>query len=565
MNAPHPPDDELLAAATGDAASAGIEAHMANCADCQMRLKLLRGEIAELRSLSGRHVETAAKTVVPGSSGPSLKGGSAIGRYLVVGDVGSGGQADVYHVIDPDLRRDLVLKLSRREAVEGDQHRDALLAEGRMLAALDHPGLVRIFDVGILNGRPYLVLDLVKGRNLEQIFADKRPSAREAARLIAEVAQVVAYAHQRGVVHGDITPRNILIDAHGRARLIDFGLSQIADAWGESGGPPGGTPEFIAPEVIPDGGRSRRVAPAGDVFGLGATLFWLLTGRPPFAAPTGALALERARRGDIDFDALDRARVPARLGRLCRQALAADPADRPAADILAIALERASRRWMSRRLAAAVVVMALAGGLVWGLPELWESGSVKEVSVVQSAPAIHVFRHDRIHNLSNVLPLRTGDRVEISCHIEPGHRAVMLWFNAAGELKSFTPVRDVDGKVDRLIYPGPNRAAVLDPPEGTEMIFFCRGDPVDLEQLQTSFPMGTPPPALPAQNWLELRRDKVEPLGPLEAASDELVGEIERAEELMKEINRNLLVHFKGVTGIAFPHRAAGEHVESMK
>ena len=129
MNATHPPDEQLLAAATGDTDSAGVESHVANCADCQMRLKLLRGEIAELRSLSGRLLESPAKTVVPGPAGPPLKGGSAIGRYLVVGDVGSGGQADVYHVIDPDLRRDLVLKLSHRQSVEGDQHRDALLAD----------------------------------------------------------------------------------------------------------------------------------------------------------------------------------------------------------------------------------------------------------------------------------------------------------------------------------------------------------------------------------------------------------------------------------------------------
>jgi serine/threonine protein kinase len=560
MNAPHPPDEQLLAAATGETDSASVESHVANCADCQMRLKLLRGEIAELRSLSGRLLESPAKTVVPGGSGPPLKGGSAIGRYLVVGDVGSGGQADVYHVIDPDLRRDLVLKLAHRQTVEGDQHRDALMAEGRMLAALDHPGLVRIFDVGILNGRPYLVLDLVKGRNLEQIYSDRRPSAREAARLIAEVAQVVAYAHQRGVVHGDITPRNILIDSHGRARLIDFGLSQIADAWGESGGPPGGTPEFIAPEVVPDGGPAQHAGPAGDVFGLGGTLYWLLTGEPPFAAPTGTLALERARRCDIDFNALDRARVPARLSRLCREALAANPVERPTSDFLAQALKRASHRWITPRGVALVFVVVLGGAaLAWALHEELVPEHIQEAGVVQSAPEIGVFRHDRIHNLSNVLPLRTGDQVEISCHISPGHPAVMLWFNAAGQLKSFSPSRDVDGKVDRLIYPAPRRAAALEPPEGTDMIFFCRGEPVDLEKLQSSFPVGTPPPALPGENWLILRREAVNTEGPLANAPDDVLQKILQVEELMKEIDRKLLVHFKGVTGIAFPHYPAQE------
>ncbi len=187
---------------------------------------------------------------------------------------------------------------------------------------------------------------------------------------------------------------------------------------------------------------------------------------------------------------------------------------------------------------------------------------MQDASVVQSAPAIRVFRHDRIHNLSNVLPLRTGDQVEISCQISPGHRAVMLWFNGAGELKSFSPARDVDGKVDRLVYPGPNQATALKPPEGTDMIFFCRGDAVDVEMLQASFPVGTPPASLPAQNYLELRREAVKREGPLADVPDETLQEIQQVEELMKEINRNLLVHFKGVTGIAFPHYPAHEAVK---
>ena len=557
MNASCPSDDQLLAAATGDADAASTEAHVATCGDCQMRLKLLRGEIAELRSLSGRVLDSPTKTVVAAGAGSPLPSGSSIGRYLIVGDLGSGGQADVYHVIDTDLRRDLVLKLSHAQSAEGDRRRDALLAEGRHLAALDHPGLVRIFDVGIYNGRPYLVLDRVKGRNLEQVYSDQLPSARDAARTMADVARVVAYAHQHGIVHGDITPRNILIGSDGRARLIDFGLSQIADAWGESGGPPGGTPGFLAPEVVPDGGRPPRASPASDVFGLGATLYWLLTGQAPFAAPTGAAAIERARRFDIDFDALNGGRVPARVARVCRQALARDPADRPTAGALADTLQWAARRWLTGRVAAAIGVALVAGGLLWGLPKFWNPGRVPETSVVQSAPEIDVFRHDKIHNLSNVLPLRTGDQVEISCHISPGHSAVMLWFNAAGELKSFKPARDVDGKVDRLVYPAPRRAIALAPPEGTEMIFFCRGDPVDVDDLRASFPVGTPPPALPGENWLVLRRDVVNTEGPLNNVPDAVLQRILQVEELMKQIDRNLQAHFKGVTGIAFPHYAA--------
>jgi serine/threonine protein kinase len=556
MTSACPPDDQLLALATDDPGASAVRAHVEHCADCQMRVKLLRGEVAELRSLSGRRADSLPKTIVPGIAGARLPSGAVIDRYVIVGDLGSGGQADVYRVIDPDLRRDLVLKLSRRQSVNGDARRDSLVAEGRLLAALDHPGLVRIFDAGIHDSHPYLVLDHVPGRNLEQTFSGNRPSAREAARLIADVAQVVAYAHRRGVIHGDITPRNILIDSHGAARLIDFGLSKIEDAWSESGGPRGGTPDFLPPEILAAGDKPASPLAAGDVFGLGATLYWLLTGEAPFAAPTTGEAIERARRCDIDLDALDRAHVPRGIARACRQALAQDPNDRPAVEALADALERASRRWFTRRVAIATVAVALiCAGLYFSMAEPGEHQLVEDSSVVQSIPAIEVFNPDGIRTLSNELPLQTGDRVAIWCDISQGHRATMLWFNAAGELKTLSPVREVFEKVDRHYYPARNRSIALEPPEGTDLIFFCRDGRITDDELQACFLVGTPLPRLPAQNWLNLRRHEVTVEGPLTGIPAEIV----EVEEIMKKINRKLRKHFQGVTGVAFPHRAAEE------
>ena len=257
-----PPDDQLLAAAAGEPDLAGVLEHVESCTACRMRLKLLNREIAELRSLSHDSTPALPRTVVPAGGIAAAASPTTIGRYVVVGDLGSGGQADVFRVVDPELGRYLVLKRSRRLAVDAVGRRDALLSEGRLLADLDHPGLVRIFDVGIHDGRAYLVLEHVPGRNLEQIFKDKRPSAHDAARLVAAVAGVVAYAHSRGVVHGDITPRNILIDGDDRPRLIDFGLSKMENAWGEDSGPRGGTPEFLPPEIAPHGEGPGRAGPA---------------------------------------------------------------------------------------------------------------------------------------------------------------------------------------------------------------------------------------------------------------------------------------------------------------
>jgi hypothetical protein len=181
---------------------------------------------------------------------------------------------------------------------------------------------------------------------------------------------------------------------------------------------------------------------------------------------------------------------------------------------------------------------------------------VDDLNGVQSVPAIEIFSSEGIRNLSNELPLQTGDRVAIWCDVSRGHRATMLWFNAAGELKTFAPVREVFEKVDRLFYPARDSSIALEPPEGTDLIFFCREGQITDEELQACFPVGTPLPRLPAQNWLTLRRHEVTKEGPLSGIPPKEISEVE---ESMKEINRKLRLHFKGATAIAFPHYPANE------
>src|SRR5205807_1836947 len=183
--------------------------------------------------------------------------------------------------------------------------------------------------------------------------------------------------------------------------------------------------------------------PASDVFGLGATLYWLLTGQTPFAAPTGTQALDRARRCDIDFGAFERAGVARRLARICQHALSADPAKRPDPANLADELERAVRPWTSPRVIASIVLLAVVvAGSIWWWQASTENEPLDSKPVVHSAPDIAVVRNDEEFALSNVLPLRTGDRIAITCDVAPGEEAVVLWFDAAGRLSRFSPVRD---------------------------------------------------------------------------------------------------------------------------
>jgi serine/threonine protein kinase len=498
---------------------------------------------------------TTDSTIITGASDVRVPGPTSIGRYVVLGELASGGQANVFRVVDPELGRSLVLKLARTKSNEGDGHRDALVAEGRILAGLDHPNLVRIFDVGFHNSRPYLVLEHVSGLNLQQAFGEQRPGVPEAIRLIATVADVAAYAHRRGIAHGDIGPKNILIDRDGHPRLIDFGMSKIKDAWGEAAGPVGGTPGFLAPEIVSAASEPQHGGPAADVFGLAATLYWLLTGQAPFAAPTMIESLRRAQQCDIDFGPLQQTRVPRSVLRICRQALVADPKARPSASHFEEVLSRGSRPWFRPRFAALILTMTLIGSglLIWEM-EASEMTTIENATMVQSVPTINVFHHRGIRTLSNELPLQTGDHFAVSCNVSPGHAAILLWFNAAGELKIYLPVRKAAGTVDKLIFPAPPRSLELGASEGVEMVFVCLNGEISEEEARACFPIGKRLEQLPARNWVVLHRSNVRAEGPLEPEISDAIVNIEAA---MTEIDRHLRQHFAGVTGIAFPHDAA--------
>ena len=223
-----------------------------------------------------------------------LAPGTAIARYVVLARLDEGGEALLYRVLHAELGKPFVLKLSRRPIAAGN----GLAAQGRLLAELDHPRLVKVVDLDVHEGRPFLVMEYVPGLNLGQYAAQRRPDARRAAALVADLARTVAFLHRRGIIHQDIKPRNILIDESDRPRLIDFGQAQLRHAWSETReGTSGGTPAYMAPEQAD--GRDDRITTRTDVFGLGAVLYELLTGRPPYRAPTASALAELARAGRV--------------------------------------------------------------------------------------------------------------------------------------------------------------------------------------------------------------------------------------------------------------------------
>ena len=208
------------------------------------------------------------------------------GDYEITRELARGGMGVVFEARQISLNRVVALKmiLAGQLANETDVRR--FYTEAEAAANLDHPGIVPIFEVGQHEGQHYFCMGFVEGQSLSHRLAEGPLPAREAAELIRRVSEAIEYAHRRGVIHRDLKPANILLDPNGNPRVTDFGLAKKIQ--GDSGltgsGQIMGTPSYMPPEQA--GGKRGEVGPAADVYALGATLYALVTGRPPFQAAT---------------------------------------------------------------------------------------------------------------------------------------------------------------------------------------------------------------------------------------------------------------------------------------
>jgi serine/threonine-protein kinase len=244
-----------------------------------------------------------------------------VGPYAVVEQLGAGGAGVVWKAWDTRLRRWVALK--ERRAGEGPA-RERFLREAQAAARLRHPNLIEVFEVFQHEGTDYIVLDYVDGRPLDRLRMD----AREAAALAAAVGDALEHMHAAGVLHRDVKPQNVLVDAAGAPHLGDFGLAKLTGNEPlTTEGTVVGTPAYMAPEQAAR--RPDAVGPRTDVYGLGATLYHLLAGRPPFDAGTSLETLfqKLTTEGPPPLRELDPA-VPEALDRIVRRAMARRPEDR---------------------------------------------------------------------------------------------------------------------------------------------------------------------------------------------------------------------------------------------
>lgn len=250
---------------------AGIEAERVSqiaCADCR---KLL--DVSHLPSFSEvKCPDCGMAQIVP----------ARFGGFLLIGRLGSGGMGVIYHAMDKELGRHVALKVMKKELGANHEFVQSFKHEAQAAAALNHPNVVQIYSFGQVMDQPYIAMELVSGGRLDEMITDG--IALEETRSLEIHLQVVAglrAASDVGLVHGDIKPANILFGQNGEAKVVDFGLASFIGQQ-QQGGAVWGTPYYIAPEKA----RGKRVDFRSDIYSLGATLFHVLTGQPPFDGAT---------------------------------------------------------------------------------------------------------------------------------------------------------------------------------------------------------------------------------------------------------------------------------------
>ena len=315
------------------------------------------------------------------------------GDYQVLGELARGGMGIVYLARQANLNREVALKLIRAGTLASREELALFRAEAEAAASLSHPHIVRVFESGEHEGQPFVAMDFIEGTSLARQLADGAWSLSPAtaaarqqaiARLVATLADAIHYAHQHGIIHRDLKPANILVNEAGQPFVTDFGLAKRSNMDGglTRSGQIMGTPGYLAPEQA--AGNSKDVTAAADVYGLGAILFALLTGEPPFRGANELETLDQVRHQEPANPQARNAAVDRDLATICLKCLEKDPGRRYASarhlqedlkrwlqnepiHARAVSPFERARKWTRRRPLIAGLLAALAATAVAGI------------------------------------------------------------------------------------------------------------------------------------------------------------------------------------------------------
>src|SRR5215831_12532362 len=277
------------------------------------------------------------------SNGNGAQNLRELGDYELLEEIGRGAQGVVYRARQKSLNRVVALKIIGLGHWATKAHVKRFRLEAEAAARLDHPFIVPIHEIGQRNGSCYFSMQLVEGGQLDQVIKREPMPSRPAAELIAKLARTVHYVHQRGILHRDIKPGNILLDAKGDPHLTDFGLARLLETESSVTRTTEalGTPSYMAPEQAR--GDNAQLSSATDVYGLGAVLYQLLIGHPPFLGETTYETIRLVLDTDPRQPRLLNPKVDRDLSTICLKCLEKDPKQRYAS---ALALAEDLEHWL---------------------------------------------------------------------------------------------------------------------------------------------------------------------------------------------------------------------------
>lgn len=504
----------------------------------------------------------------PSTPDDSLELPTQIGRYQIRSLLGSGSFGLVYLADDPELERSVVIKVPKPEFFSSDSDVERFMSEARAAAVLKHPSIVTVYDVVRDGDRCVIVHEYIEGRDLEEVMESERLDPQKAAKLTADIADALHFAHKEGFVHRDLKPGNIILDKEGRPHVADFGLVVSEESQLLMAGQVAGTPAYMSPEQVR--GETHRLDGRTDIWSLGIILYQLLTGRHPFWKGTVEECFDEIQHREPKPPRQIDDQIPVELESICNRALTKDIAARYATagdmarDLRQAIGQRSGVSGWKMGIAALVTLSVLVVSTwAWfaigqGPPPVGNGQSSVDLSEIQ----IRVWQNDRKFDLASAVPLHSSDDLQIVFEVPVGLHPTLFWFDTEGKLHQLEAERvESSSALNRYVWPASGKSNDLSGPAGTELIFVC----ADREQapgkadVESLFDGDDPFPPLVAHSILRFddRAVRLDGLrGPGSQQHDRPTDPVrQRAERLQKA----LAERYEFVRGVAFPHHEVAD------